>query len=72
MIIRLIIVWIILHIGCLIYEIKQYRKSKQWGWKWWWENHICSLTQILVIADGTTLGLAVLYWIIFGFNFIKL
>ena len=70
MLIRFAIIWALLHIGCLIREIMEYRRSKRWGWKWWWNNHLCDLTEFLFVADSVILFLAVIYWIVNGFNFI--
>ena len=69
MIIRFAIVWALLNISCLIYEIMQYRKSKRWGWKWWLKYHISVLTYFVLFADKIFIVGAIVYWIIKGLNF---
>lgn len=66
MLVRFAIVWALLHIGLLIREIKQYRESKQWGWRWWLKYHTCALTQFVLFADRIFIVAAIIYWLING------
>ena len=70
MLVRFAIVWALLHIGCLIYEIIEYLKSKRWGLEWWLKYHAKGTTRVCILMDGIFLFSAVVYWIVYGFNFI--
>ncbi len=72
MLVRFAIIWALLNIGCLIREIMEYRKSKRWGLKWWLEYHLKPLTGFVIYINKVFILAAILYWIVNGFNFIKL